>query len=525
MLAGPGSHLPGRSARDDDADVPSALRLVVERAVSERPLDRYQSAGDLARAARAALAPMNVVDRASQREPLVFQEPLTAGLSARVLQTCGEMLRRVTDPGARAELEAIGSRLSEPLALAVAGHANAGKSTLVNALLGRRVAATGVEEARRPVTWYRHGSSERVELVLAGGERRTAQFTPEGLVPGTFGVPLEAITAIEVWLAAEALQSLTVVDDPAGAGERAGDGSPGGVLERADAILFAMGGDSAETDREALEAFRARVTGSGRATAINAIGVLTKADLFLDADDSWERALERAQALHTELGSLVSAVVPIAGRIAEIANTGGLTEDDAAQLSNWAATSESDRRRLLDLLGVYGVQTAIALAESGEPFTSVTLSRHLRELSGIDELRKQIAGLQLRSDALKADAALSELESLSWRYHLEDLRNQVDRQRLDAPVLELMRVFDRCVSGEIELEPGRLQELEQLLTGRTMAERLGLEVAAPASDLRAVATRRAREWRTWAGGGLASFQGQLVANKVDDIYMQIAFSE
>ena len=40
-----------------------------------------------------------------------------------------------------------------------------------------------------------------------------------------------------------------------------------------------------------------------------------------------------------------------------------------------------------------------------------------------------------------------------------------------------------------------------------------------------IATRQARAWRTWAGGGLASYQGQQVANKVDDVYMQIAFGE
>jgi hypothetical protein len=58
-----------------------------------------------------------------------------------------------------------------------------------------------------------------------------------------------------------------------------------------------------------------------------------------------------------------------------------------------------------------------------------------------------------------------------------------------------------------------------------MAERLGLEPLAAENELRAVATQRARRWKTWAGGGLASYQGQQVASKVDDVYMQIAFAE
>jgi hypothetical protein len=229
--------------------------------------------------------------------------------------------------------------------------------------------------------------------------------------------------------------------------------------------------------------------------------------------------------LRDTLGSLVSTVVPIASRIAETVSTGSLTDDDLAQLSRWAGLNAAERERLLGLLGRYGVRLALELADSGDPFNLVTLARRLRELSGIDELRKQIDGIQLRADALKADAALTDLQSLSWRFRLPELRNRVDRLRLDAPLLELMRMFDRCASGQIELDESRIEELAQLLTGRTLAERLGLAALASEGDLRHVAIARARNWRTYAGGGLASFQEQQVANKVDDVYMQIAFAE
>jgi hypothetical protein len=176
-------------------------------------------------------------------------------------------------------------------------------------------------------------------------------------------------------------------------------------------------------------------------------------------------------------------------------------------------------------LGRYGIDRALELADSGDPFSSISLNRRLRELSGIDELRKQIDGLQLRTDALKAETALTELESISWRFQLTELRDRIDRMRFEAPLLELMKLFDRCATGEIELEDERLAELERLLVGRTLPERLCLDGLPTAEDIRAAAIQRARSWRTWAGGGLASFQGQQVARKVDDVYMQIAFSE
>ena len=78
----------------------------------------------------------------------------------RVAQVCGEALGRL-DPGpARDKVVEVKNRLGEPLRVAVAGRVKAGKSTLVNALLGRRVAATDVGECTKVVAWYRYGLQE-----------------------------------------------------------------------------------------------------------------------------------------------------------------------------------------------------------------------------------------------------------------------------------------------------------------------------------------------------------------------------
>ena len=49
-------------------------------------------------------------------------------------------------------------RLDRPLVIAVIGHVSAGKSTLVNALAGRDVAATGAGETTLVSWWLRHGN-------------------------------------------------------------------------------------------------------------------------------------------------------------------------------------------------------------------------------------------------------------------------------------------------------------------------------------------------------------------------------
>src|SRR4029077_10964710 len=65
-------------------------------------------------------------------------------------------------PDVHNELERIGYRLNQPIRIALAGSLKAGKSTLVNALVGEEIAPTDATEATRIATWFRHGPTPRV---------------------------------------------------------------------------------------------------------------------------------------------------------------------------------------------------------------------------------------------------------------------------------------------------------------------------------------------------------------------------
>ena len=67
-------------------------------------------------------------------------------------------------------------RLAEPLRVAVAGRVKAGKSTLVNAMVGELIAPTDARECTKVVTWYRDGVTYRVEGVDDAGEATQLRF-------------------------------------------------------------------------------------------------------------------------------------------------------------------------------------------------------------------------------------------------------------------------------------------------------------------------------------------------------------
>ena len=67
-------------------------------------------------------------------------------------------------------------RLDEPLRVAIAGRVKAGKSTLLNALVGERLAATDAGECTRIVTWYRNALGYRVVAELRPSGQRDLTF-------------------------------------------------------------------------------------------------------------------------------------------------------------------------------------------------------------------------------------------------------------------------------------------------------------------------------------------------------------
>src|SRR5690606_20646847 len=118
-------------------------------------------------------------------------------------------------PATRAVLGELADELDRPLRLAVTGRVNAGKSTLVNALLCQRIAPTDVSECTQYAAWFRFGTPERVEVVGPDGTRRQVALRPDGRLPAALGdLNDHDVARIDVFLSNETLRTMTLIDTP-----------------------------------------------------------------------------------------------------------------------------------------------------------------------------------------------------------------------------------------------------------------------------------------------------------------------
>ena len=292
--------------------------------------------------------------------------PQVDRLSAVVRGLCDAAIHQ-GDPILNGHVAEIRAALEQPLRVAVVGRVNAGKSTLVNALIKRRVAPTLATECTQLVTWYRYGVQERVQVHLLSRRVNDVQLDPAGQLPTDLGAPVEDIGHLEVYLSQSPLKFVTIIETPglnAIAGDNGGRTTTALGIQtasklatgHAEAVLFAFSSAMHANELDVLHAFQEVSLGAGH-PPVNVLGVLAKADLLSDpGTNPWMVADELARRYSVALAGQVSEVEPVAGLIAETIAAGKFTESDAAALSLLAGAALNDlltgSARLPDELGV-----------------------------------------------------------------------------------------------------------------------------------------------------------------------------
>lgn len=382
-------------------------------------------------------------------------------------------------------------RLDEPLRVAIAGRLKAGKSTLLNAIVGEPIASTGAAETTRIVTWYREGVTYRATILTTGGEVRLAQVRrgEASVEIDLGGLAVEAIDRLDVEWPASALRRMTLLDTPgiATLTTELADRTEAALLGRAepaaDAVIYLLRHLHA-ADAAFLDAWLAA---SGPIGGVNAVGVLSRADEVGGGGPEAMVAARRIAdryAADPEVRQRCADVVAVAGLLAQAAST--LTEGEFRAIATLAGAgrdqfedlllsaarftraedgcglTDLERRHLLSRLGVYGVRLAVTLVRLGVVRTARELAGELAERSGLGQLRRTLdARFAARAGILKARRAASVLDALL-------------RTRADAAAVSLRGDLERAVAGAHEL--AELQLLGGLRLGATgLPEHLAAE--------------------------------------------------
>lgn len=441
------------------------------------------------------------------------------------------------------EVGAIVRRLDEPLRVAIAGKVKAGKSTLLNALVGEELAPTNAGECTKIVTWYCDGLTYRVTLHPHQGDARTVPFTRDG---GAVDVHLGACDADSVerlvveW-PSSSLRTMTLIDTPGiaslstsvSARTHAFLSSSDEQVTPADAVLYLMRHLHA-SDIDFLETFHDQEF--SQPSPVNAIAVLSRADEIgvgrLDAMASAARIAERYRG-DDKVRRLCQTVVPVAGLLAQSGQ--GLREDeykrfealrrapgaevDALLLSadRFAGTPTTatgltpiERRDLLDRYGLYGIRVGLALLRDGEARTSSELADALVARSGLDQLRAVLVSqFAARRDTLKARSALLAMEAVLRRAPAPagaGLESELERITAGAHEFTEIRLLNALRSGAVDVRPAEAVVMERLLggAGASIAARLGVPETASADERRAALDLELARWQRRAENPLSS---------------------
>ncbi|MEN3308091.1 MAG: hypothetical protein V7603_4293 [Micromonosporaceae bacterium] len=404
-------------------------------------------------------------------------------------------------------------RFAEPLRVAVVGPAAAGKSTLVNALVGEEIAPVAAGGGGT-FTWYQDGPERRAIGYPAQGPPREVPVYRHR-VPGWR--PPELTDVVVDWPARD-LRAATLIDTPP-VGE---DPVMERVWREADAVLYLVRNVPGAGLRPLRHAQDAWLT---RPAPVNTILVLSRADEVgggrIDALTS-ARQLARRYRREVPVRAVCQTVVAVAGLLGVAGRT--LREPEFAALRALSARPREElaghllsadrftgdafpgdldrgvRGELLARFGLCGVRLSTTLIRTCCP-TQSTLASELIRRSGLDELRDCMNQLFLdRRQVLKARSALLALGSVvraDPRPGARRLLMDLDRALANAHDFQELRLLACLRAGRTTLPAGLDQEARRLLgaAGTEMAARLGASPEPTEEELWALGAEALARWR------------------------------
>jgi small GTP-binding protein len=304
------------------------------------------------------------------------------------------------------------------------GEFNAGKSTLLNALLGAAVLEEGVTPTTTAIHLLRHGETATRRLLADGIEERTA------------AVPF--------------LEHLTLVDTPGtNALERRHEAITERYVPRADLVLFVTSADRPFTESERAFLERVRAWGKKLVVVVNKVDILRR-------DEEVAQVLDFVATNAERLLGIRPAIFPVAARLA----LEGTLQDDEAKLaaSRFAAlrrylaeTLDARERLRLKLGNPLGVGGRLAQRYGDAVGQRLALLRD--DFAALDDISAQLRLYEedLRRDfrfrLTDVDALLHEMETRGREFFDEHLRLTRLPELLSKP--RVQAAFERRVIADL----------------------------------------------------------------------------
>lgn len=424
--------------------------------------------------------------------------------------TVVETLSSHFSPLERRHARQLVEQLKEPLRVALVGNSNAGKSTMVNALVGHKVAPTDQLPCTRFVAWYSHAEREDWAMVRLLNENRQIRIDwPPSAERLTNEVTEAAIDDIRVYRRdTRRLRWLTVIDTP---GQNDPNKSAVARTTRLlnehaiDAVIFMLDGKVFDKEEhrvfsEIRHALTRDAIGRMELVPANTVIVLNRVD-YTHSADPFGGAAKIMRQHAAEFRELATTVIPMIGRLAEAAAV--LTEDDYATLRELVGAAGSprpdtteSRRHLTTLLGPYGFTFALRQIHGGNVDSAAQLKAKLLDESHIADLDRALdARFAIRKDALKAYTAIRQLLKLSRRSGLRPLRPYLLYiQHLPGMhTLDEFKAYELWAGGKVRLPNEFGAAITKLALESALPARLGLGPAASLDDIEKTALAQLRK--------------------------------
>lgn len=254
------------------------------------------------------------------------------------------------------ETERLRRKLLQPCVLAVGGKVKAGKSSFINALLGKQLAKVGELETTATINMFRHISEaasgyspERpVRVVWENGSSTWETLDYMDSLQGNDAATLrraEGISHLEFYEDNPLLKELTLVDTPGTDAVVGEDGNAhqdvtdrffglrqkhneqtNAEMAGADAVIYLVGAVANAPSKRFLEDFRAVSSG---ASALNALGVLSKVDID---EQLLANRLSQAESVASTLRDELYTVIPVSAGLHDVIEA---HQTYFAQLQSW----------------------------------------------------------------------------------------------------------------------------------------------------------------------------------------------